>query len=57
MGLARWAPLKSAARFPYPIRDRVGTTRARRIAMSVLVRFAPMSVTTTEQYDETIRRL
>jgi hypothetical protein len=25
--------------------------------MSVLVRFAPTSVTTTEQYDETIRRL
>ena len=25
--------------------------------MSVLVRFAPASVTTTEQYDETIRRL
>ena len=25
--------------------------------MSVLIRFAPASVTTTEQYDETIRRL
>ena len=25
--------------------------------MSVLVRFAPASMTTTEQYDETIRRL
>ena len=25
--------------------------------MSVLIRFAPTSVTTTEQYDETIRRL
>ncbi len=25
--------------------------------MSVLVRFAPTSVTTTDQYDETIRRL
>ena len=25
--------------------------------MSILVRFAPTSVTTTEQYDETIRRL
>jgi hypothetical protein len=25
--------------------------------MSILVRFAPASVTTTEQYDETIRRL
>jgi hypothetical protein len=27
------------------------------MAMSILVRFAPSATTTTEQYDETIRRL
>jgi hypothetical protein len=32
------------------------TPHARRIAMSILVRFSPPSVT-TEQYDETVRRL
>jgi hypothetical protein len=40
-----------------PEPGRVATTRARRIAVSILVRFAPEAVTTTEHYNKVIRRL
>jgi hypothetical protein len=40
-----------------PIPGRVGTIDPGRIAMSVLIRFAPTSRQTTEQYDDVRRRL
>jgi hypothetical protein len=39
-----------------PFADRVGRTRPRRNSMSVLIRFAPATLTTA-QYDESIRKL
>jgi hypothetical protein len=39
------------------ISGRVGRPLARRIAVSVLIRFAPTATVTTERCDETVRRL